>query len=143
MKILLAALILFSAPQAQAATWESLTEKTLREGTITETDYGFTKSLERRIGSQVAYFTLDIDPQSGKPKGYTAVIEDWQKTPEGKYQINQNLFWFTPLGELAFTARYEIGLKQDKSHESSKELYYGEEPSPADLDQWNNLLESW
>jgi hypothetical protein len=142
MKILLAALILFSA-QAKAATFESLTEKALQEGTVTETAFGFTKSLERRMGSQVIYFTIDIDPQSGNPKRFSAVVENWQKTPEGKYQIDQNLFWFTPLGELAVTGHFLIVLKEDKSFESRKEISYGEAPQAADLDQWNNILATW
>lgn len=142
MKLLLAALLLFSA-QAQAATWESLTEKALQEGTVSETNFGFTKSLERRLGSQVVYFTIDIDPQSGQAKRFSAVVENWRKTPEGKFEIDQNLFWFTPVGELAVIARFAIGLKADKSFESRKEIAYGEAPEAADIDQWNAILRAW
>ena len=142
MKILLAALLLFSL-QAQAATFESLTEKTLREGTITETAFGITKSLDRRMGSVVVYFTLAIDSQSGQPKSFTGVIEDWQKTPEGKFQINQTLLYFTPVGELAVTGRFKILLKKDKSFESREEISYGEPPLPQEVDQWNEILASW
>lgn len=142
MKILLAALILFSV-QAKAATFESLTEKAVQEGTVSENNFGFTKSLERRMGSQVVYFTIDIDPQTGNPKRYSAVVENWQKTPEGKFEIDQNLFWFTPLGELAVKGRFLIVLKADKSYESRKELSYGEAPQEADLDLWDNILRTW
>lgn len=142
MKFLLLALTLFSL-QAKAATWESLSEKALREGTITETTFGITKSLERRQGSQVIYFTLDIDPQTGLAKRYSAVVENWQQTTEGKYQIDQSLFWFTPLGELAVTARFAMILKQNGSLESRKEIYYGQAPGAAEIDQWNNILETW
>lgn len=145
MKNLLIATLMLLAPlsQAKAATWEGLTEKAMQEGTVLESNFGLTKHIERRLGSQVIYFTIELDSTSGEAKRYSAVVENWEKTPEGKYKVEQSLLWFTPLGELAVIARYSIGLNEDKSYESRKEIAYGESPEAADIDQWNAILAGW
>lgn len=137
------ALFLFSPLTLASTPWDALNEKVLRDGTLLESNFGTTKHLERRKGEEVAYFTVEINTETGEAKRYSAVIEDWKQSPDGKFVVFQSLFWFTPLGELALVSRYRIFLNADRSYASREEISYGVEPESTDLAIWNKLLSAW
>jgi hypothetical protein len=144
MKALLALALLFLPSVSHAATpWEALTDKVMQEGTLLTSNFGLSKYLERHLGSRTVYLTIEIDTQTGEARRYSAVVENLSQTPDGKFEIDQNLFWFTPVGELAVAAHYRIGLHADRSIESRKEISYGVEPSPSELALWDSILADW
>jgi hypothetical protein len=143
MKLFLLALLALS-PLAHAATpWEALVQKTLREGEVVQSPYGLFQSLEHRDGNDVAYVSLEIDPDTHAAKRYTAVLEHREVAADGKTMIDQHLYWFTPAGELTVTAHYQILFRADASLESRKELAYGVAPTEEDEARWSRTLASW
>lgn len=143
MKFLLLALLAFSHLAHANTPWEALVQKTLQEGQIVESPFGMFQNLERRDGKDVAYISLEIDPDTRAAKRYTAVLEQWASLADGKSMVDQYLYWFTPAGELTVAAHYQILFRADRSLESRKELAYGVEPTAEDLDRWSQTLASW